>query len=184
MNEPDRPYFQLEQARQVAEVFARHHVEYMFIGKGGAIILGYPAATQDVDLFPKKSRQNGQNIVEALRELEFELDDSVEKNIIDGVDFVQLKTGPFDLDLVFAPDGIESFEAARERMIVIDSFPVANIRDIIASKKASGREKDHVDLPLLEDFQEELEKAMRREPKSAVEIAMRRTEPRDETQGE
>jgi hypothetical protein len=69
-------------------------------------------------------------------------------------------------------------------MIVVDSFPVANIRDIIASKRASGREKDNVDLPLLEDFQEELEKAMRTEPKSAVEIAMQRTDPPDDTHGE
>jgi hypothetical protein len=49
----------LEQARQVAEVFAKHRVEYMFIGKGGAIILGYPAATQDVDLYPKKAVRMG-----------------------------------------------------------------------------------------------------------------------------
>ena len=184
MSQPDRPYFQLEQARQVAKAFAKHRVEYMFIGKGGAIILGYPAATQDVDLFPKKSRENGQNIVDALRELEFELDDSLVRNIINGVDFVQLKTGPFDLDLVFAPDGIESFEAATKRMIVVDNFPVANIRDIIASKRASGREKDAVDLPLLEDFREELEKSMQREPKSAVEIAMELTSSRDDPQGE
>ena len=94
----------------------------------------------------------------ALRDLEFEISDNIEHKIIAGVDFVQLKDGPFDLDLVFAPDGIESFEKAKERMYLIDVFPVANIRDIISSKRASGREKDLVDLPLLEDFQEEFEK--------------------------
>jgi hypothetical protein len=76
------------------------------------------------------------------------------------------------LDLVFPPDGIESFAEAKKRMIVIENFPVANIRDIIASKKASGREKDLNDLPLLEDFREEFEKKMRGEPKTALEIAM------------
>lgn len=172
MNQNNRGYFQLQQAVEVAEVFAKHQVEFMFIGKSGAILLGYPAATQDVDLFPAKSIENGEKLIKALRELEFEITEETAEMIIKGVDFVQLKQGPFDLDLVFAPDGIESFAEAKKRMIIIDGFPIANIRDIIASKKASGREKDLNDLPLLEDFQEEFEKKMRGEPKSAIEIAM------------
>ena len=87
----------------------------MFIGKSGAIILGYPAATQDVDIFPEKSVENGQRLVTALRELEFEIDNETSAQIIKGVDFVQLKQGPFDLDLVFAPDGIENFAEAKKK---------------------------------------------------------------------
>lgn len=172
MNQPNRSYFQLRQAVEVAEVFARHKVEFMFIGKSGAILLGYPSATQDVVLFPEKSAENGEKLVKALRELEFNITETIAEEIVKGVDFVQLKDGPFDLDLVFAPDGIENFADAKKRRLIVDGFPVANIRDIIASKRASGREKDLNDLPLLEDFQEEFEKKMRGEPKSAVEIAM------------
>ena len=172
---PERGYFQLQQAVEVAQAFAKHEVEFMFIGKSGAILLGYPSTTQDVDLFPRKDHINGERIVRALRELDFEITDDINEKIVRGIDFVQLKTGPFDLDLVFAPDGIESYDAASKRMIVIDGFPVANIRDIISSKKASGREKDLLDLPLLEDFREEFEKKMRGEPKSAVQIAMDQT---------
>lgn len=172
MNQPNRSYFQLRQAQEVAEIFAKHKVEFLFIGKSGAIILGYPAATQDVDIFPEKSVENGKRLVAALRELEFEITEETADKIISGVDFVQLKTGPFDLDLVFAPDGIENYTEAKKRMIVIEGFPVANIRDIIASKKASGRQKDLNDLPLLEDFRREFEKKMRGEPKSAIEIAL------------
>ncbi len=179
MNQPDRSYFQLQQAVEVAEIFAKHKVEFMFIGKSGAIILGFPAATQDVDLFPEKSVENGKRLITALRELEFVIDNDIAEKIIRGVDFVQLKQGPFDLDLVFAPDGIESFAEAKKRMIVVENFPVANIRDIIASKKASGREKDLNDLPLLEDFREEFEKKMRGEPKTALEIAMEKLKNRE-----
>ena len=172
---PERGYFQLQQAVEVAQSFSRHEVEFMFIGKSGAILLGYPSTTQDVDLFPKKDSENGERIVQALRELDFEITDEISTNIINGVDFVQLKNGPFDLDLVFAPDGIESYDEAKKRMVMLDGFPIANIRDIISSKKASGREKDLLDLPLLEDFREEFEKKMRGEPKSAVQIAMDKT---------
>ena len=83
MSQPNRPYFQLEQAREVADVFARHGVDFLFIGKGGAIILGYPAATQDVDLFPKKSRANGRRILTALREIDFEIDDMLYQKLPD-----------------------------------------------------------------------------------------------------
>jgi len=175
MMPPERGYFQLQQAVEVAQAFSRHEVEFMFIGKSGAILLGYPSTTQDVDLFPKKDSENGERIVQALRELDFEITDEISTNIINGVDFVQLKNGPFDLDLVFAPDGIESYDEAKKRMVMLDGFPIANIRDIISSKKASGREKDLLDLPLLEDFREEFEKKMRGEPKSAVQIAMDKT---------
>ena len=171
-----RGYFQPQQAQEIAAAFAKHKVEYMFIGKSGAILLGYPSSTQDVDLFPKKTRENGERMVSALVEIGFELDEEIRIKVINGSDFVQIKTGPFDLDLVFAPDGIDSFEKARERMVNIDDFPVANIRDIIASKKASGRQKDLIDLPLLEVFRIEFEKRLRGEPKTALEIALRKTE--------
>lgn len=172
MNENNRGYFQPQQAVEVAEVFSKHAVEYLFIGKSGAILLGYPASTQDVDLFPKKSEENGRRIVSALAEIGFVIIEEIEKKIISGNDFVQIKTGPFDLDLIFAPDGIESFEKARERMIIVENFPVANLLDIIASKKASNREKDLNDLPLLEDFRQEFERRNINEPRTAFEIAL------------
>ena len=54
-------------------------------------------------------------------------------------------------------DGIESFAEAKARAVQEDIFPVANLRDIIASKKASGRMKDKLDLHLLELFRLEYE---------------------------
>ncbi|MEJ7622758.1 MAG: hypothetical protein WKF34_02075 [Pyrinomonadaceae bacterium] len=175
MEKIERGYFQPEQAREVADVFARHGVEFLFIGKGAAILLGYPASTQDVDIFPRKSRENGERIISALGDLGFVVDEKQSDHILRGSDFVQLGTGPFDLDLVFGPDGIEDFDAAYERRIVIDGFSVANLRDIIASKKAAGRPKDFLDISLLEEFREEFEKKLRGERKSTLEIALDRT---------
>ncbi len=155
MNE--RPQFNPLQAQQVAEAFNAAGVKYLFIGKSGAILLGYPGTTQDVDVFPEKSEENGRRILTALTVLGFDFDDTTRIEIIRGKDFVQLKNGPFDLDLVFAPDGIESFSEAKARAIQEDIFPVANLQDIIASKKASGRMKDRLDLHLLELFRLEYE---------------------------
>jgi hypothetical protein len=150
--------FHPAQAQELAKAFAAHQVDYMFIGKSGAILLGYPSTTQDVDVYPRKDEDNGRRIVAALKEIGFALDTELEQEIIRGKDFVQIKSGPFDIDLVFAPDGIESYDEAKSRMDTSTGFPVLNIRDIIASKRAARRAKDAVELPLLEAFREVYER--------------------------
>jgi hypothetical protein len=153
----DRSPFNPLQAQEVAEAFGAAGVDYLFIGKGAAILLGFPGTTQDVDVFPAKDADNGRRLVTAVRTLGFMIDDTVERDIIAGKDFIQLTDGPFDLDIVFAPDGIENYTEAKRRAVTDGIFPVANIRDIIASKKASNRMKDRMDLHLLDLFRIEYE---------------------------
>ena len=144
--------FEYRQAEEIRDAFQRHRVRYLFIGKSGAILLGYPDTTQDADLYVEKSPQNGQAIVAALYDLGFALTEAQAGEIGRGKDFVQLKDGPFDLDLVFAPDGIEHFEDAWKRRVEVEGFPVCHLDDIITSKEASGRAKDLESLPRLRSF--------------------------------
>ena len=81
-----------------------------------------------------------------------------------GKDFVQLKNGPFDVELVFAPDGIERFEDAWRRGADINGCPVCSIEDIIASKQASNRPKDRDSLPRLRSFRDYLREPGREQP--------------------
>ncbi|MEE8584649.1 MAG: hypothetical protein V3T83_07345, partial [Acidobacteriota bacterium] len=97
--------FEYRQAEEIRDAFSRHQVRYLFIGKSGAVLLGFPDTTQNAVLFVEKGSENGQAIVSALRELGFALTEQQAAQIERGKDFVQLKNGPFDLDLVFAPDG-------------------------------------------------------------------------------
>ena len=130
------PRFEYRQAEEIRDSFARHGVRHLFIGKAGAILLGYPDTTQDADLFLEKTEANGSAAVRALSELGFDLSDAQAAEIRRGKDFVQLKNGPFDLDLVFAPDGIDSFEAAWRRRVEVEGFTVCHPEDIIRSKEA------------------------------------------------
>ena len=110
-----------KQVEDLRDAFHRHGVTYLFIGKTGAILHGFPDTTQDADVFVQKTMRNG-----------------------------------FDVDLVFAPDGIERFEDAWRRGADINGFPVCSIDDIIASKQASNRAKDRETLPRLRGFREYL----------------------------
>jgi hypothetical protein len=146
--------FEYRQAQEIRDAFSRHGCRYLFLGKSGAILLGYPDTTQDADLYVQKSAENGRCLVSGLRDLGFVLSDEQADEIVRGKDFVQIKNGPFDLDLIFAPDGIERFEDAWTRRVEVDGFPVCSIDDIIASKEATNRAKDRESLPRLRSFRE------------------------------
>ncbi|MFH1038066.1 MAG: hypothetical protein V1789_05290 [PVC group bacterium] len=146
--------FDYKQAQEVRDAFQETGVKYLFIGKSGAILLGFPDTTQDADLFIKKTPSNCRAVTVALRKLGFSLSKKEIGEIEKGKDFVQLRNGPFDLDLVFAPDGIERFEDAWKRHVDVERFPVCHIDDIIASKAAAGRVKDRESLPRLRLFRD------------------------------
>lgn len=112
--------FEYSQAQEVRDTFARYAIRYLFIGKSGAVILEFPDTTQDIDLFVQRSFENCSALVKALQELGFELTDEQSNEIISGKDLIQLKNGPFDLDLIFVPDGIDRFEDAWDRHIDVE----------------------------------------------------------------
>jgi hypothetical protein len=142
--------FEYRQAQEIRDALAKHGARALFIGKSGAILLGYPDSTQDADLFVAKSE--GPALVAALCDLGFPLTATESVEILRGKDFIQLKSGPFDLDLIFAPDGIERFEDAWARRVEVDGFTVCHPDDIIASKRAANRAKDRESLGRMEAF--------------------------------
>ena len=146
--------FEYRQALEIRDAFARYEIRYLFLGKSGAILLGYPDTTQDADIFVEKTTANCESLVHALRHLGFSLTEQQTQEILRGKDFIQLKNGPFDLDLVFAPDGIERFDDAWSRRVEVEGFPVCSIDDIISSKQAANRRKDKESLPRLLSFRD------------------------------
>ena len=134
-------------------------MRYLFLGKGAAILLGFPDTTQDADVFVEKSRENRGALLAALKTLGFELTTAQQEEILRGKDFVQIRSGPFDVDLVFAPEGIESFRDAEARAVTVEGIRVCSIDDIIRSKEAAGRVKDRETLPRLIAFRDWLRRA-------------------------
>lgn len=146
--------FEYAQAEEIRDAFGRYGVRYLFIGNSGAILLGLPDTTQTAHVFADKAAGNRAAIVNALRELGFELTGVQRKEILRGGDFIELRSGPFDLDLVFAADGIERFSDAWRRRVDVEGFPVCHPDDIIASKVAANRVKDRESLPRLMAFRD------------------------------
>jgi len=146
--------FEFRQAREIRDALARHHVRYLFLGKSGAILLGFPDTAAVANVFLQRDPENSARSVPALRELGFTFNETQIAEISRGKDFIQLKNGPYDLDLIFAPDGIERFEDAWKRHVDVEGYPVCHPDDIIASKAATNRQKDRESLPRLRSFRE------------------------------
>ena len=150
-------------AKLIRDTFARHQIEYMFIGKGAAIAVGFTGTTRDLDVYPDKSLENRKKLVDALHEIGFEMSVvldgkkvNYEDQILSGADFIQLRK-PFDLDVIFAPDGFENYTEAEKFKIIVDEYPLMNMAGIIRTKKAAGRKRDKIDLPLLQEFKDWLD---------------------------
>lgn len=47
---------------------ARRRVEYLFLGKTGAVLQGFPDTTQDADLFVERTPETGAALTEGLRQ--------------------------------------------------------------------------------------------------------------------
>ena len=155
--------------RRLRDALALRQVEYMIIGKGAAIMQGYSSTTQDIDIFPSKQGNNRERLLAALKDLGFRFDlessgvaQSPSSEILSGKDFIQLK-GPFELDIVFAPDGFESYEDASPLKRTMDGYPLMSIEGIIKTKEAAGRKKDLNDLDDLRLFAAWLKKKERQD---------------------
>ncbi len=106
-----------------------------------------------MDVFLPVSRENAERVLRALGTFGFNLDAALTVTILAGSEIVLMKGGPFAMDLIYAPDGIESYAAAKARSVLVGGrFPVASLDDIIASKHATGREKDVADVRRMERF--------------------------------
>lgn len=72
-----------------------------------------------------KHRENCERLAESLLELGFLLTADEQSENGRGKNLIQLRDGPFDLDLIFAPDGIETFKDAWARRVERHGFPIA-----------------------------------------------------------
>ena len=150
-----------------------HRVRYVLIGGIAARLRGAPLLTDDVDITPEQTDENFERLSAALRDLDARLRTASDP---DGVEFPiepeTLKIGRSwtfttrfgDLDLVFLPAGTGGYAdlvRGADRLAVSQdgtvTVAVAALADVIRSKQAAGREKDHAALPLLRRTLEELD---------------------------
>lgn len=148
---------------RIVEVLDRHGVLYVLIGGYAAQLYGASRPTNDLDIAPSNQLENLDRLARALRELQagIRVDDadaglpfSCTAESLRGMQMLNLRTAAGDLDLTFTPAGFGNGYADLEpnavsAVIGSATIKVAELDDVITSKKAAARPKDLDALPEL-----------------------------------
>jgi hypothetical protein len=140
-------------------------VSFVVIGGFAARMHGSPLLTADVDITPDMSADNLSRLSDALRDLDARvrhpdvpegLPFSHDATSLAGSTFWNLTTVHGDLDLSFTPAGSTGYSglapgAVRMRIGAVE-FDLASLADVVHSKDAAGRPKDHRALPVLREL--------------------------------
>jgi hypothetical protein len=146
-------------AEAIFATLAEHKVEYVVIGGFAGVLHGSARATEGVDITPATTTGNLERLAEALKAMDAELlvpdgDTTVpwpwSADSLTNFTTVTTRTRHGDLDIAFRPDGPGGRDFDYDRLaqaaLVITlnvDVPVASLEDVIASKRASDRPKDH-----------------------------------------
>ncbi len=129
-------------------------VEYVVVGAHAMAVHGVPRATGDLDVLVRPSAENARRIVDALHAYGAPIDShGVSRHDFEVPGTVyQIGLPPRRVDLMTAISGVEFSEAWETHQVVeIQGMPVPFLgrSALIANKRASGRDKDLVDLRIL-----------------------------------
>ena len=141
----------------------RHQVQYVVIGGLAAVLHGSPIMTTDAAICPSRDPQNLERLARALNELGAKIRmPDVPGGLSFGCDAIflarievllNLTTRFGDLDVSIVPSGTGGFQDLRLHAITISLaghvVAVASLEDVMRSKEAANRPKDHAVLPTL-----------------------------------
>lgn len=150
------------QLRALAAVLDAHDVDYVVIGAQAARFHGWDGETRDSDVTPDLDPANLERLGAALAELGArpEADrlagsapDPVTADWLDAYGSVTFATRIGRVDVVLRPAGVGDYARLVVRAVEgdVDGHRVrfADLLDVIVSKRAAGRDKDHDQLPEL-----------------------------------
>ena len=155
---------------KIAAALARNHLEAVLIGNSGAAVHGAPVTTLDFDFMFRSTPSNLKKLNRIAEELEARLYVPYE---LSGM--LRLQNEDYRLLIDFLPSiaGVRSFEGLRKRAKRVRfgkaDLLVADLADIIKSKKAAGRPRDLAVLPILEKVLEEATREQKGPPGSSQE---------------
>jgi len=145
-----------EDFRDLLDALLKHGVEFVVVGAYAMAAHAVPRATGDIDIFVCASRENAARVVAALNEFGAPL----AAHGVDESTFAapghtyQMGLPPKRIDVLTAIDGVDFDEAwAGRKVVSLEGLAVPFLGEaaLRKNKAAAGRDKDLVDLRLLEN---------------------------------
>ncbi|HEX5048552.1 MAG TPA: hypothetical protein VFX89_15665 [Gammaproteobacteria bacterium] len=146
--------------QRILEILDRHGVELIVVGGVAAVLQGAPVTTFDIDTLVKIDERNAERLAAALaaldaryREHSKTLRPTKEDVLAGGHMLLMTNAGPLDvLGFIGADSRYEDLLPSATTVSVGNlSVRVLSLEELIAQKKALGRDKDRAMLRLLEE---------------------------------
>ena len=143
----------------LARILDEQGLEAIMIGNAAAALPGAPVTTLDFDFLFRKTLGN----LRKLKAVGQEPGCHPFEALLSGLRSVSHRTGSLHVDFMSRIDGVRSLAALRSRASRIDFgghvLVVADLADIIKSKRAAGRFRDRAVLEILEKALDEKKKS-------------------------
>ena len=130
----------------------KHSVKYVVIGGIAAILHGVPRMTGDIDLFIEATIANAERMLAVLSELGYETARLVKPEGLILVKLLMFENG-IKIDIMLQIPGLDFATAWANkltRQAGEQSFYILAKEDLIAAKRAAGRQRDLEDVAVLE----------------------------------
>ncbi|MBK7905226.1 MAG: nucleotidyltransferase [Gemmatimonadetes bacterium] len=127
-------------------------VRFLLVGAHAVGVHGVPRATRDLDVWVDPTRENSARVIDALARFGAPLASiGVQRSDFETPDrVVQIGVPPNRIDLMTSLSGLPEFSSAwdRRKSATIGgvAVEVLGLEDLLVNKRASGRDKDRVDL--------------------------------------
>ncbi|MEJ2617385.1 MAG: nucleotidyltransferase [Ignavibacteriaceae bacterium] len=135
--------------KEFIELLNKNKIEYLVVGGYAVGIHGYPRYTGDIDIWIKISNEIADKMVSVLDEFGFGGYEIKREDFLNSNNVIQLGYPPLRIDIIMSIDGVNFEESYSKRVEkVIDGMPINFIgfEELIKNKRASGRDKDIIDL--------------------------------------
>ena len=142
----------LNQLQGVFSSLQKHKVKYVVIGGIASVLHGVPRATFDLDILIEATPTNAENLLKALIEADLGTASLITPDGLLAHEITIFKDH-VRIDVQTRTPGIEFQQAWKNRKIVDyqgQEFYILSKKDLIASKRAAGRDVDLDDVRLLE----------------------------------
>ena len=139
--------------KELLNLFKKHNVKYLVVGGYAVMLYTEPRFTKDLDLLISIEIKNATAVYNALKEFGAPLADLTVKDFSQEGYFYQMGRPPVRVDILMSIPGVKFSSAwSRRKQLTIDGVEMNFIskEDLIASKKASGRPQDLIDVKNLE----------------------------------
>jgi hypothetical protein len=141
-----------EDYKEMLRILLDNEVKFLVVGAYAMGVYGYPRATGDFDIWVESSIENSQKLYTSLKDFGAPLADISPSTFAEEGIVFQIGVAPRRINIITHIDGVTFKQAYRTKEVIQIEYldiPFLSKNALIKNKKATGRDKDKLDVKYL-----------------------------------